>query len=116
MDQAQDVTETISLSNNDDSSGIGNGQEQPEGIIHFDNVFKDAHFSSSPEIEPLRYGDDGLAVHLPQQIQDKIKSHQYINLALLLKGSIELDELCSGGTLHLNETGAIETRPKTTKR
>ena len=116
VDQAQDITETISLSNNDDSSGIGNGQEQPEGIIHFDNVFKDAHFASSPEIEPLRCGDDGLAVHLPQQIQDKIKRHQYINLALLLKGSIELDELCSGGTLHLNETGAFETRPKTSKR
>ena len=70
-------------------------------------------FASPPDIEPLRCGDDGLAAHLPKQIQYKITSHQYINLALLLKGSIELDELCSGGTLHLNETGrGIETRPK----
>ena len=44
VDGVQDVTGTISLSNNDDSSGIGNGQEQPEGILLFDNVFKDAHF------------------------------------------------------------------------
>lgn len=114
-DGAQDVLETISLSNNE-FSGIGNGQEQPEGIVHFDNVFKNAQFASSPEIEPLRCGDDSLAVHLPKQIQDKITSHQYINLALLLKGSIELEELCSGGTLHLNEKGGIETRPKTSKR
>ena len=73
-------------------------------------------FASPTDIEPLRCGDDGLAAHLPKQIQYKITSHQYINLALLLKGSIELDELCSGGTLHHNETGGIETRTKKSKR
>ena len=34
-----------------------------------------------------------MTVHVPKQIQDKIMSHQYINLALLLKGSLELAEI-----------------------
>ena len=35
---------------------------------------------------------------------------------MLLKGSIELSELCSGGTLHINEKGCIESRPKISKQ
>ena len=46
------------------------------------------------------------------KLQKKILNQQYINLAMLLKGSIELSELCSGGTLHINEKGCIESRPK----
>ena len=84
MDGAEDGMETVSSSNNDSSGKRINGREQPEGILHFDNALKDAQFASPPEIEPLRCGDDGLAVYPPKQIQDKITSHQYINLALLL--------------------------------
>lgn len=113
-----EVVETVSLSGNDTEplSGIGISEKEiPEGIIHFDNIFKDIPLDfveSVPEIEPLRCGDEGLAIHLPKQIQEKILNHQYINLALLLKGSIELSEICSGGTLHINEKGCIESRPK----
>ena len=71
---------------------------------------------SMPEIEPLRCPGAAMAVHVPKQIQDKIMSHQYINLALLLKGSLELAEICSGATLHINEKGGIESRPKVTKQ
>ena len=81
MDGAEDVMKTISLSNND-SSGKGiNGREQPVGIIHFDNVSKDAQFASPPEIEPLRCNGDSLAVH--QQSKFKIRS-QTINTLILL--------------------------------
>ena len=115
-----EVMETISLNGNSpDNSGIGKSQERPEGIIHFDSIFKDVQLDfagSTTEIEPLRCGDEGLAVHLPKQIQEKILNHQYINLALLLKGSIELSEICSGGTLHINEKGCIESRPKKSKQ
>ena len=71
---------------------------------------------SMPEIEPLRCPGADMAVHVPKQIQDKIMSHQYINRALLLKGSLELAEICSGATLHNNEKGGIESRPKVTKQ
>ena len=65
---------------------------------------------------PLRCGDEDLTLHLPKQIIEKIFNQQYINLAMLLKGSIELPELCSGGTLHINEKGCIESRPKISKQ
>ena len=90
-----------------DSSGIGINQERPEGIIHFDNIFKD-FVDEIQDIEPLRCGDKVLALHLPEQIiEKKILNQQYINLAMLLKGSIELPELCSACTLYINEKGQI---------
>ena len=55
----------------------------------------------------MRCGEDDLAVHLQNQILLRITSHHYINLALLMKGSIELEELCSDGTLHLNDKKGI---------
>ena len=50
------VMETISLNGHaPDSLGIGKSQK-PEGIIHFDNIFKDVQIDfvgSTQEIEPL---------------------------------------------------------------
>ena len=115
-----EVVETISLADNSIESGISRAENgRPEGIIHFDDVFKNVQLEfndSMPEIEPLRCPGADMAVHVPKQIQDKIMSHQYINLALLLKGSLELAEICSGATLHINEKGSIESRPKVTKQ
>ena len=93
-EQDHEVVETISLNGHTQvySSGIGISQERPEGIIHFDNIFKD-FASEVQEIEPLRCGDEDLALHLPKQIVEKILNQQYINLAMLLKGSIELSKL-----------------------
>ena len=116
-EQDHEVVETISLNGHTqvDSSGIGISQERPEGIIHFDNIFND-FAGEIQEIEPLRCGDEDLTLHLPKQIIEKIFNQQYTNLAMLLKGSIELPELCSGGTLHINEKGCIESRPKISKQ
>ena len=70
-----EVMEKISLNGNSlDNSGIGKSQERPEGIIRFDSIFKDVQLDfagSTTEIEPLKCGDEGLAVHLPKQIQEK---------------------------------------------
>lgn len=93
-----EVVETISLAENSTESGIGMVEVgRPEGIIHFDDVFKNVQLEfndSMPEIEPLRCPGADMAVHVPKQIQDKIMSHQYINLALLLKR-----QLGTGGNL-----------------
>lgn len=67
------------------------------------------------EEETLRCGSDDMSAHVPLQICQKIWQNQYINIALLLKGNVELHELCSGGLIHITESGTIETRPKITK-
>ena len=35
----------------------------------------------------------------------KFGSRQYINIALLLKGNVELQDICSGGILHITDKG-----------
>lgn len=118
-----EVEDTISLGGGGSEPHSGrsiNEREKPEGIIHFDNIFKDMQLvcdEPTPEIEPMRCRDEGLAIHLPQQIKEKIQNHKYINLALLLKTSIELAEFCAGGILHYNYAkGSIESRQKISKQ
>lgn len=67
------------------------------------------------EEETLRCGADDMSAHVPLQIRQKIWQNQYINIALLLKGNVELQELCTGGLVHITESGNIETRPKIMK-
>ena len=62
--------------------------------------------------EMMRCGGDDLTLHVPEQIKVKIRQHQYINLAVLLKGPVELTEMCSGSLLTVNEQGQLETRSK----
>ena len=103
QDQLDDheVVETLSLSGKA-SEPVRYRYKWKWKTVHFDNLFKDIQLDYiAPEIQPLRCCDEGLAVHLPQPIQEKILNHQYINLALLLKGSLELSEICSGSTLHI---------------
>ena len=35
-----------------------------------------------------------------------------INLNLLLKGNVELQDFCSGRVLHITDKGQVESRPK----
>ena len=67
------------------------------------------------EEDSLRLGGEDMTAHVPQQLCQKIWAHQYINIALLLKGNVELQDLCSGGLVHITEKGQIETRPKIVK-
>lgn len=65
--------------------------------------------------EALRLGAEDMSSHVPHQLCQKIWAHQYININLLLKGNVELQDFCSGGLLHITDKGQIETRPKTVK-
>lgn len=45
-------------------------------------------------------------------LSQKIWKNQYVNLALLVKGTSELEEFCSGSSLCVSSKGTIETRPR----
>lgn len=121
-------------------SGITDSQaSHKHPIIDFEQIIKDSALLPLPDTisteteanvhdvisvpsqnlqfeEPtLRCGSDDMSVHVPLQICQKIWQNQYINIALLLKGNVELHELCTGGVVHISDKGLIETRPKITK-
>ena len=54
--------------------------------------------------------------HVPAQLCQKIWANEYINLALLLKNKVELQDLFSSGVLHLTGGGRLETRPESTAK
>lgn len=110
-----DDVEIVSLCGDGESSGRPTFQND---VQHFDNIFRPAEFvRKNYEIEEIRCGGDDLALHVPLQLKEKIWRNEYINLSLLLKGSIELNEFCSGGSIQLNnESGCLETRPKSVKQ
>ena len=57
---------------------------------------------------PARLASDALASHVPSLVKQHICRGEYINLALLLKGAVELSELCSGAVLRLSSDSKIE--------
>ena len=67
-------------------------------------------YFNSPE--KIRCGGDQLGFHVPESIKLKIKQNDYINLAVLLKGSVELSEMNAGAMLGVDENGNIVTKPK----
>ena len=82
----------------------------------FPNTLPDPQQTSFPGgEETLRLGSDDISSHVPNQICQKIWAHEYINLNLLLKGNVELQDFCSGGVLHITDKGQVESRPKLVK-
>lgn len=69
-----------------------------------------AYDSSLPDM--ITCVDDDVAAHVPSPLRQKIWANQYINLALLLKGSTELQEFYAGSNLYINEHGVLESKPK----
>ncbi|MCG8077788.1 MAG: hypothetical protein JAY75_16325 [Candidatus Thiodiazotropha taylori] len=67
---------------------------------------------SGQNIESLRCTGDEIFAHVPKSLRQQISKGEYINLALLLKGGMELKEFCSGGSLKLNAEGGIEMKAK----
>ena len=65
--------------------------------------------------ETLRLGGEDISSHVPLQLCQKIWAHQYINIALILKGNVELQDLCLGGILHIKDKGQLESRPRIIK-
>ena len=45
----------------------------------------------------IKCSSDDLSAHIPHQLKVKIWSHKYFYIALLLKGTAELNEMFSGG-------------------
>ena len=95
---------------------------QPQGMV---NTFPNTSSGTSMQVsvppnfsfghEPLRLGGEDVSAHVPLVVSQKIWSNQYININLLLKGAVELQELCEGGTIHLNKQGILESRPRISK-
>ena len=46
--------------------------------------------------EIMRLVSEDLSSHVPNQICKKIWAHKYINIYLLVKGNVELQDFCSG--------------------
>lgn len=69
----------------------------------------------STPVQAMRCADDSISVHVPEALRGSICRGEYTNLALLLKGALELNDLCTGGTLRLTAEGVIESRPKECK-
>ena len=112
------------------SSGIGplvSGQNTSARDLPTQPPIQSSGLESTPPLEtepganftfgldPVRLGSDDLSAHVPASICQKIQSLQYININLLLKGAVELQEICSGGAVHLNKQGVLESRPKIVK-
>ena len=66
-------------------------------------------------IEQLRCSGDEIFAHVPSSLRQQICNGEYINLALLLKGGMELQDFCEGGSLKLTSNGDIEMRAKVCK-
>lgn len=63
-------------------------------------------------IEPVRSLSEEVFVHVPFSLREQIWRGEYINLAILLKGAIELKNICSPNLLRVNQRGFLEARPK----
>ena len=54
---------------------------------------------------------EDLSCHVPHQLCHKIWSNHNINLALPMKGNVDLNDFCSGGILHISDKGQLVSRP-----
>lgn len=71
--------------------------------------------TSNSMLSMIRVADDDLAAHVPTSLKQKIGKGEFVNLSLLLKGSVELSEFCSGSIFRLNSEGHIESSNKECK-
>lgn len=70
---------------------------------------------NNDHISAIRLANDDLAAHIPASIKQQICRGEYINLALLLKGAVDLAEFCSGSFLKLSADGRIESSQRECK-
>ena len=64
----------------------------------------------SSEIEIIHLETDSIGDHVPHSLKEKIWGSEYINLALLLKGSADLTNFCSSAPMVIGQGGIIETK------
>ncbi|XP_053406052.1 uncharacterized protein LOC128559058 [Mercenaria mercenaria] len=85
-----------------------------EPLVHFNNSLNYAN-SFPQNYDMTRLAQDDIAIHVPSSIKQKICGGEYINMALLLKGAVELSDFASGSTLQFSHDGTITCRPKECK-
>jgi len=62
-----------------------------------------------------RQANDDVSIHVPASLKQRICRGEYINLALLLKGPVELADYTNGGSVFVLNNGSLESRPKECK-
>jgi len=62
--------------------------------------------------EPMVTMADDMFIHVPLTLRQQIWRGEYINIAILLKGAVELGELCKPGSLRMSSAGYLEAGPK----
>lgn len=104
---------SIDQSNNVDRSNVVTGcGEQCRNMTISSNLGQIQINDVSLGIEPIWCAGDDISVHVPKPIKAQICRGEYVNIALLLKGAMELNDICKGNTLSLTASGKIETRPR----
>ena len=62
--------------------------------------------------EPSRSFSDEVFVHIPVSIREQIWRGEFVNLALMLKGAVELTDICSSNMFTVNSNGTLEVKPR----
>lgn len=95
------------------SKGSSNVTVNPETLTANTNLHVATGYDN-PNL--LLTADLDIGSHVPLSLKQKIWDGDFINLALLLKGSSELINHCNGGDLYIDpETGKILSRPSQLK-
>ncbi|KAH3792328.1 hypothetical protein DPMN_145822 [Dreissena polymorpha] len=63
----------------------------------------------------IRTVSDEIAAHIPDQLKQQIERGEYVNFALLLKRSVELQSHLSGAILSVSADGRLVAQPKECK-
>ena len=89
-----------------DSRGCGGSEE---------NVNSPSLGCMAAGIEPFRNLADEIHVHVPLSLKQQIWRGEFINLAILLKGSVELTNMCAPNVLRVMADVTLEARPRECK-
>ena len=91
---------------NNNSSPLVTRGNPPQRDFFQSNAMRDN--SACVPMPVTRLADDDIAAHLPSSIKQQICRGEYVNLALMLKGTVELSQYCDGSIFKLSLNGEIE--------
>lgn len=63
----------------------------------------------------MRLSDNNLEIQTPITIKEQIKIGQYVNLAMLLKGPVEMSDFTPGGSITMSKDGTLQAKPRECK-
>lgn len=79
------------------------------------NLLNDSMSANRASPELTRLSCDDIAAHVPSSLKLQIAKGEYVNLALLLKGAIELTDFYAGCELKLSTNGTLVSSPRECK-